>query len=405
MQIRSALKTVAVNTALVTGSILLTYLVFGHLVLRYYLPYVPPTTLWSLPDLPAIVGQTSKKSELPHDYIVLLGDSYAQGVGDWQINAAIKGSRRYHSAHVMQDLTGHDVISLGRWGYNSAQAMVLKPAWVYDGHCLAYPTPESPRQIVVYFFEGNDFIDNYRWLEIRLPSALSGNSASKIDNYLTKDYGAPAWWRCYGNFGLVVRQMAKIAAQRLRSLATAAPSAPPPPAHHSPERPSPERRHGVRDEVLANVHLGPSTTLTDQELDLATTVFSRSLAWLRRRFPNVPILVVYLPSPAIVYRLPPGKVQMREKSSLVPYQSSELYARSQRMCTMIRLPSIELGARFLDTRPTLRAAAATQLLHGPLDWDHFNEAGYHTLGKAVAQAIASPGDQGCMDWASEQSMK
>lgn len=46
----------------------------------------------------------------------------------------------------------------------------------------------------------------------------------------------------------------------------------------------------------------PPPELTPAGIEKALTVFDASLAWLRRRFPQSAIMVVYLPSPAAIYR-------------------------------------------------------------------------------------------------------
>ena len=56
------------------------------------------------------------------------------------------------------------------------------------------------------------------------------------------------------------------------------------------------------------------------------------------------------------------------------------------------------GARFIDMRPVLRAAAARTVLHGPRDWNHFNDAGYRVLGETLAQTIDDAASTGCVDW-------
>jgi hypothetical protein len=42
----------------------------------------------------------------------------------------------------------------------------------------------------------------------------------------------------------------------------------------------------------------------------------------------------------------------------------------------------------------VRAAAAKEALHGPLDWDHFNKRGYTVLAEALAAALARPDPNG-----------
>jgi hypothetical protein len=68
--------------------------------------------------------QNSKDHYVPHDYIALLGDSYAAGVGDWLLAGGGLSDKPYHSANVIHDLTHRDVASFGRVNIGSAQMMV-----------------------------------------------------------------------------------------------------------------------------------------------------------------------------------------------------------------------------------------------------------------------------------------
>jgi hypothetical protein len=49
-------------------------------------------------------------------------------------------------------------------------------------------------------------------------------------------------------------------------------------------------------------------------------------------------------------------------------------------------------------RPALRAAAAKALIHGPRDWNHFNDAGYRVLGETLAKSIGDTASTACRDW-------
>jgi lysophospholipase L1-like esterase len=43
----------------------------------------------------------------------------------------------------------------------------------------------------------------------------------------------------------------------------------------------------------------------------------------------------------------------------------------------------------------LRQAATKQLVHGPVDWVHFNEQGYRALGRALADRGDSQSVDAC----------
>jgi hypothetical protein len=137
--------------------------------------------------------------------------------------------------------------------------------------------------------------------------------------------------------------------------------------------------------------------MTDAEILDAMRVLDRSLAWLRHRFPAVPVTVAYLPGALSVYRFehdPVGNYSRPGGGGFIPIDAVSLAAiarTSDFVCRHVRETSIANGAAFIDTRPALREAATTQLIHGPRDWHHYNRAGYTVLGKAIAERLSAPG--------------
>ena len=112
-------------------------------------------------------------------------------------------------------------------------------------------------------------------------------------------------------------------------------------------------------------------------------------------------MVVYLPSPAAIYRHAERSVDVYWRWPLMdvqPVSADDIYAASQRTCEQIRTLTLAHRVRFADMRPALRAAAATTVIHGPRDWNHFNDAGYRVLGETLAQSIDDAASTGCVDW-------
>ena len=81
-----------------------------------------------------------------------------------------------------------------------------------------------------------------------------------------------------------------------------------------------------------------------------------------------------------------------------PVSTADIYAVSQRTCEQIRALTLAHRARFIDMRPALRAAAATTVIHGPRDWNHFDEAGYRVLGEELARTADESASSECRDW-------
>src|SRR5262249_48840003 len=143
-----------------------TYLVIQFVFFRFFLPDVPPNLRPYLSDRARIFAQTSSAHESPHDYVALLGDSYAEGVGDWMLTAGGEKKNPFSSADVIHAQSGRDIVSFARAGASSADAMVLRVARILrGGRCYAFRSVEQPKRFVIYFYEGNDLDDNNTLIE------------------------------------------------------------------------------------------------------------------------------------------------------------------------------------------------------------------------------------------------
>lgn len=383
---RPSLKAALANLTLVLVSLAVTYLAASFVIFRFVLPHLSLNLHTHFPDLAEVFTQTSKAGTAPRDYIALLGDSYAEGQGDALLAANGDRARFAHSAHVLRRLTGRDVVSLGVGGAGSVQAIVRQPARILEGGCFLYPRLEQPRQIVVYFYEGNDLDENGY-----IVGRVAGEGAvtrATIARYVSEHYGAPPRFRCFTDLAETMFKMGHFLFTNAESFETL-------------------RKPSAHNKVTAGgaPHAAPAlqkppAEREPQALDTSFTVFDVSLEWLRRNF-SAPVTVVYLPSPAAIYRHADAAVDVYTRWPLNEVQAmpaADIYAASQRICERIRALTLRHGARFIDMRPALRAAAASAVIHGPQDWNHFNAAGYRVLGEALAREIDGTSSTACVDW-------
>ncbi|HUI96552.1 MAG TPA: hypothetical protein VLX44_12420 [Xanthobacteraceae bacterium] len=390
------LKRGLANGAVSIVAFVLTYLVCEFFFFRFMLPEMSYNIRPHLPDRADFFMQNSKSSYVPHDYIALLGDSYAAGVGDWLLAGGGLSDKPYHSANVIHDLTGRDVASFGRVNIGSAQAMVERVTRILDDdYCYLFPPIEVPKRFVVYFYEGNDIDDNQNLL-IHDVKPHAGDLAAQIDTFLRERYARSSPWACHGHFGDMLFRMARYAIKYAGR---------PPPVIDLPGTINPVTVGGATR--MAGEFQAPPLLATAAELDAGVLVYARSLAWLRGRFPDVPVTAVYVPAPPTVYRAA-GDLHVKEVFApddpsgptfrfglTVP--ASAIYARSALTCEKIRAATVAAGADFVDARPAFRRAAAKDFVHGPRDWNHPNEAGYRVLGALVAERIDHRGPDTCDD--------
>ena len=157
-------------------------LVACELLLRWSVPHLPLRFHKYLHGEVFVLAQRSKRSLLPHEYIALFGDSYAQGAGDWY-EAAVRDDwgegAPYQAAHVLFETTGRDVISFGASGASSFDGLVFFPLRLTAKLAARGIELEPPAQIVAYFYEGNDLDDNLDLLRRHWPRLARSVAGSR----------------------------------------------------------------------------------------------------------------------------------------------------------------------------------------------------------------------------------
>ena len=125
----SKLKSISINLGLSLISMIL-FILTMELVFPKILHKLPLPFYLGLGKDYKILGQYHKKSVIPVDYIAIVGDSHALGSGDWYLQVVKKHKLTqgdYHSAHILYNKTGRDVLSFGALGSGSLRGLILKP--------------------------------------------------------------------------------------------------------------------------------------------------------------------------------------------------------------------------------------------------------------------------------------
>jgi hypothetical protein len=376
----SKFKAFLANASVALVSTVVSYFIIEAIFFRVYFPVADSSVRPHLPETPGVLTQNTKAGFVPHDYVAILGDSMAEGLGDALLAAGNNEARAYHAAHAVHDLTGKDVVSFGRGGSSSAEALVRQPARILEGsHCLIFPTIEEPSRIFAYFYEGNDIQDNLAFA--RKVAQTAGHADSEtIDAYLADNYARFPAWQCHLYLFDIGSRMARffykyyyLGVDPYRIQITPGGS-------------------GIlvgEDTIDAPAPLdGPAIEVSDADIRAGIEVFDRSLAWLKTRFPKVPITVVYVPTALSIYHLTGPtyrySIEPRDDGRSDWTTAAQITGHSDLLCNLVRAASAGNGVGFLDARPGLREAAAKRLLHGPVDWVHFNAEGYRVLGGLLA---------------------
>jgi hypothetical protein len=304
----------------------------------------------------------------------------AEGPGDALLAAGENEARAIHAAHVVHDLTGKDVVSFGRGGSSSAEGLVRQPARILGGSgCFIFPTIEEPSRIFAYFYEGNDIQDNLGFIT-KVTRKLGRSDAQAIDSYLSDNYAKFSAWQCHLYLFDIASRMSRFFYKYYYVGVD---------PYRKQYVPGGSGIQVGEQAVDAPAPLdGPALEVAEADIRSGIMVFDRSLAWLRARFPAVPITVVYVPTALSIYRLTSASyrysIEPREENRSDWATVEQIARNSDLLCGQVRDATVRHGAGFLDTRPGLREAASQRVLHGPVDWVHFNEQGYRALGGILA---------------------
>ena len=381
---RPRFRAASVNALVVVGATIVGYFILELAFFRVFLPNVALKIRPHLSETAGVLVQSSKAGFVPRNYIAILGDSYAEGAGDWLLSNGYNEALPFGSVDVLHTLLRRDVVSFGRGGSGSAESLVRQPTRILSGsNCLIFPTIPEPDQMIVYFYEGNDIEDNLRFLQ-RVHRRFGNSDAMAIDQFLSTDYAHFPFWQCRLHLGDTISRMVRFLYQ-YRNLKL---------SDLTPNISGPNKLIVGHTELTAPVVEAPPMQLEDNAIGKALTVFDRSLAWLRHRFPKIPITVVYLPAPLTVYRKAAPTVdyvnEMDEGVVLAgTANSTAIERKSDQICSWVRDLTTKAGIRFLDSRPAARAVAAEKFIHGPLEWKHYNELGYRTLASFLAKELES----------------
>jgi hypothetical protein len=404
------------NMALLLGSCIVGLLAMESIFPRFFYK-VPVSLNPGLDEALVILTQTSKKSAFPKNYVALMGDSHAQGMGDW-LQKELKENRYsftpfdYGSAHLLYRRTGRDVISFGSAGSGSLGGIAVKPIadYLYLNSIRDFIL-EKPVKIIIYFYEGNDLDDNIRDMDLQYSGKydkallydaayFNGFIRGLVDQSALMDDFFPLKNFIFTRFIIkgikntgeeiergakkLFRNFNRKTQEALPTTEKSAPAAPPSPPITN------KVLVGGKEVVIPDFLQGPALELTEEEMRLALYVFEQSLRYLADFFEGVPMEIVYIPSPLSSYRLasPTVSVQSYAKRS-DRFEADFVVKRGQEICEKIEGIAKGHGIGFLDARKFIRKATHEQLLHGPKDWKHFNKIGYHVLVDGILAAFFS----------------
>jgi hypothetical protein len=404
-------KKIAKVMSLVVISWLLIFVVLYILIEIFFIDAIikklPASYQVALGTEGYVLMQYSKKGIIPRDYIAILGDSYAYGTGEWMMHVINQKQADYSAAHVIHKKLDTDVITFGTPGVGSLASMLSLPAYFLASTRSFYRYDiEDPKTLVVFFYEGNDLIDNLRDIENTYvareydPNLLS--NTDYFEHFMDVEFGKDA---AFGDvkklslmdnlllYRLIVTGFQDIYSQLVKNAAV---------------KSNDNTDWEISDDNLADINgepvkmganlQSPALELNETETNLALYVFGQSLHKMHKLFPRSKVLVVYIPSNLSSYKwfsetvdayvlLASGTGSPKTWQHAF-YKAADVDKRSNYLCSQVENIVKAQNHSFLDVRRRIREETRSHIVHHAWDWMHFDRKGYQALGDEISSYLA-----------------
>ena len=411
------LKSVLINLGLCLVSTVF-FVVTMELVFPKILHKLPLSIYLGLGKDYKILGQYHKKSVIPTDYIALVGDSHALGSGDWYLEAVRNHKLTqgdYHTAHILFNETGRDILSFGALGSGSLRGLVLKPISTFKYiNSLRDFKLKQPKEILIYFYEGNDLSDNSGMIYHRFRpkydmdqfydpeyfKVFIEKELLEVDPIFTGEvlYKNLLFSRflvesvsdnVYNELRRGINKLKKFILENSGVITAYAIG-----IQVSPDFSGKVSKSNSDLAVVGGMEFPfprstqhPALSMDKEKTMQAFYVFEQSLRYMADFFNQSKITIIYIPSPISVYKWVSPTVTIDIGLKLT-YPSAKIYQRSDEIFKHMETIARKYDYPLVDTQPSLRAIALKEPVHGPRDWFHPNQKGYEAIAQAILQNTA-----------------
>jgi len=393
------------NFKLLVGPIVIMF--FLELAFPYFLHKIPLYLHAAIDPGLLSLAQTSKRSLIPDDYFLILGDSNAAGLGEW-FNESLKDGRNlwpdFHTAHILHNKLNVDVISFGGAGAGNLTNMVFSPIsqFKYINSFGPYDL-KKPKRILVIFDEGNDISDNIKelfklylnkfdndriydqsYFKLFLDDVFQNQNPYKTStSFLKRLLFSRFLYK--GIDDLFYKDKYQENVQRVLNKTKIHKFK----ANEVYRYPRGYFKYialvGSEKWVFSNKNFRPPIELTDDDIKLGIYVFEQSLLYASEFFKGSKIDIVFLPSVTSSYHL----LTLEDSGSgLNRLESNYSYLAKIKKSGIFLLNEIKKiaekhGFGFIDVGPDVRSASKYQIIHGVVDQNHFNKTGYHVFSDSI----------------------
>ena len=261
----------------------------------------------------------------------------------------------------------------------------------------------EPHQILIVFYEGNDLINNLHEVQhrgLQIDNISQENFKQQIER-LIKDESAElesgfsftdhiACWNITD--GLLKNYLNKFSRESDNIIDPIKGEI----FNQSPEnqgKPNePENIALVSGKKISLGYLeGPALHLTNNEINLSLEITKQSFNYIKKKFPQSQIDVVYLSTALSLYdfnnsKLRPAPLNFdikRETSRDRIFSQQEVKLKNMHLRRALESISKAIKIGFIDTTDSMANIAKNYRLHGPRDPIHLNRLGYESFANSI----------------------
>ncbi len=348
----------------------------------------------SIPEPIQTLCEVSKKSTMPHNYILLLGDSNADGWGDWGQGNDVDKNEPYGAHDLIYQMTGIDTIECGFAGGSPLETLIRKPinryrylrkTWLYK--------IEDPQHVLFLFYEGNDLRDNLnrfrkdKLFETPLDFKRVYNERyfrSYLETIVPKsdalyyDVRRFRWSYNFVSFRFIKEMARRRFFEKFPKMETGT---------NTLAEPGTNAMMIDGEKVfIPRGDFAGVPNLNEEDFKLSVYMTGECLDVIKDFFPRSKFTIVYIPAPITSYEIISDLVTVKKEglADTVVEDTKAVFERSDKVFGAIQKLAEERKMAVIDVRPYFRKAATKRgLLHGTRDVNHLSKAGYTELAKAI----------------------
>ena len=395
------LKNYFINFFLALISLILSLLIINIIILHFpSQKFFPRSLANSLPNiLITFYPDTYKRNNL-ENYIAILGDSYSQGNGDAYLN----GTYNYSIGHHLYKKNKKNYLIFGRAGFGSISAISnLIKLHKISNLPNFIENLKKPESIIFFFYEGNDLEENiFEYSSLsrsgenlndfvlrRINENINLTSNDKFTSFFPL---FPITQDMYGHLKILFKKLLQseeginkklLIVDRVKKLFGFT-------VILGSEK---EDNLTFNNSIKDNNHYknipplqSAAANLTSEEIWISLNIFFTSMQYVKSWSKTDNISIVYIPSPVSCYNWEePIEYERKGFVSIGTISNKKNTIKSRLIRKEIEQFSKKNNIKFLDMTKYIRNT--NKILHGPLDWRHFNYDGYKIISEYLARSL------------------